>query len=122
VEKPKTSEFAGRRSREPAPGSVPAQDQPSPIGTGAGDFDRNPCGTCWHWKRNPRAGLDVGFCMFGPPVAFPVPGPDGRPVGNMLTRPTLKANTEGCDQWNDESEFEDGDGSPAEAPQLAATG
>lgn len=115
----KVSEFAGRREKRdaaPEPGSVPAQDQPSPH---VGDFDRNPCGTCWHFKRNPRAGLDAGFCMFGPPVAIPHRAANGQ-AGNILTRPVLTANMEGCDQWDDESEFVEGE--PAEPARLAAGG
>lgn len=99
----KVSEFAGRRRREPEPGSVPAQDQPSPVGSGIGDFQRGACGECWHWKRQPRAGLDIGTCMLNPPFPFPTP------QGQVLVRPTPKADSEGCDQWDDDT-GEDGGG------------
>jgi hypothetical protein len=114
----KVSEFPGRRPDQAAP----AQDQPAPTPEHPGDFLRNPCGECWHFKREPRAGLDVGFCMFGPPISFPVPGPDGRPVGNMLVRTTVTAKTEGCDQWDDECEIIEGDGEPGKPAQLRAVG
>jgi hypothetical protein len=116
----KVSEFPPRRS---AAAAQPAQDQPAPTNH-PGDFERNPCGECWHFKRDPRRGLDMGFCMWGPPVAFPVPGPDGRPVGNLLSRPTLTTQSEGCDQWDDECEIVDGDGEPAArvAPRVAIAG
>lgn len=114
MEQKRVSEFAGRRSREPEPGTVPAQDQPAPR---AGDFKRNPCGACWHWQPNPRAGLNMGRCMAAPPVSLPVPGQGGT-IGNLLSRPTMPDSYEGCDLWSDESEFEDGPGE-LDGAQLA---
>lgn len=113
----KVSEFSGRRPG--APGTVPAQEQPKPDQR-PGNFDRNPCGECWHFKPNPRAGLDAGFCMFGPPTPHPVQMQGGR-AGNILARPVVTTKTEGCDQWDDESEFVEGEGEP-EPAQLAAGG
>lgn len=98
----------------------PTADQPTPPAH-AGSFKRNPCGECWHFQRNPRGGLDVGQCMFGPPTSYPVMGKDGRPVGNMLMRPTLTVTHEGCDQWDDTDGFED-DGEPGEPARIAAVG
>lgn len=109
----KVSEFSGRRVS--APGTEPAQEQPKPDAR-PGAFDRNPCGECWHFKPNPRAGLDAGFCMFGPPTPHPVQMQGGR-AGNILARPVVQIRTEGCDQWDDEPEFIE---EPAEGAQLAA--
>lgn len=115
----KVSEFTGRAAAA-KPG--PKENQPAPSNKPPGEFDRNPCGECWHWKPDQRLGLNRGKCMFGPPTSFPLPGANGQSVGNMLTRPVLAASSEGCDQWDDECEFVEGEGGPAEVPQLAAAG
>jgi hypothetical protein len=87
---------------------APKANQPSPIGTDLGTFERNPCGECWHWKRVGNGILDQGTCMAGPPTAFPIQAPDGR-MGQALTRPVLSAAHEGCDEWDD-APLEDDDG------------
>lgn len=83
------------------------EDQPSPIGTDRGTFERNPCGECWHWKRARNGTLDQGTCMNGPPVAFPIQTKQGMSLA--LTRPVLPASHEGCDDWDDELPPEDGE-------------
>jgi hypothetical protein len=74
-------------------------DQPRPdsIGGDQGKFQRQPCGSCMHWKKVPEAGLGQGNCMEGPPVAFPIQAPTGQ-MGQILSRPMIEARTEGCDR------------------------
>lgn len=106
-DKTTVSQFAGRREKKDGiPSAI--QNQPAPIEPGGdqGTFDRPPCGTCIHWKKQPRAGVGQGLCMMMPPNSLPVPGPNGQIVGTMNIRPALKAGDEGCDQH--ELEGEDG--------------
>lgn len=109
----KVSEFKPRRTTKVD--NVP----PNTMGSGLGDFERERCGECWHFKREPRAGLGVGRCMLMPPLAFPV-SQDGQP-GQALVRPVLSASYEGCDQFDDspeEDEEDDGEDGP---PPAAAS-
>lgn len=111
------SELKPRRAPEPGkPGAI-ATEPAKP-----GDFQRNPCGECWHWQPVPRLGLDMGRCMAGPPFPMPVLGQNGQPIGQTLSRPHMKAGQEGCDVWDDESEFVEDDGHPADAPALTIAG
>jgi hypothetical protein len=111
----KVSEFTGRRADKPA------ENQPAVfLGNDTGNFQREPCGTCVHWKKDPAAGIGQGVCMNGPPIPFPIQR--GQQTGQALVRPVIEANMEGCDQWDDDSDLEDGDGQPAAAARIAAAG
>jgi hypothetical protein len=100
--------------------AVAATLQPQPtIGGDQGSFMREPCGTCLSWKRLPERGLNVGACMWGPPIAFPMPRGDGS-MAQVLSRSTMSADQEGCDQHDDGTD-EDGEGEPGE-PGLLKTG
>lgn len=101
-----------RAKREP--------EKSSPIGTDRGNFQRGPCGECWHWKRVATGALDQGTCMAGPPVAFPVQV-QGQ-MAQALTRPVLPAAHEGCDEWDDSDAPDDGGGEVAAAVKAGGTG
>jgi len=99
------SEFAGRRDkRDGIPPVIQNQPKPSDPGGDQGSFTRPPCGECIHWKKTPGAGIGQGLCMMMPPNSLPIPGPDGRIIGTMNLRPSLKAGDEGCDQHETEEE------------------
>ena len=94
----KVSEFPGRKADQPKPDAAPDKY----LGGEQGSFERPPCGSCIHWKRIPQAGMDQGACMMMPPTGFPIPGKDGRFIGQALSRPQMVASFEGCDQHEDE--------------------
>src|SRR5262245_61964914 len=120
-EKPpaKVSEFAGRRDKKGDAPKLAIENQPQPGGD-QGTYRREPCGTCIHWKKQPAQGLGQGTCMMMPPTALPVPGPNGTVMGVMNVRPAVTADTEGCDQHEDE--FEDDDGEEVRGGRVAAVG
>lgn len=121
----KVSHFPPRK-----PEAAAVAPAPENIGGDQGTFDRPPCGSCIHWKRIPQAGMDQGACMMMPPVGFPIPGPNGQFIGQALSRPQVRASTEGCDQhededgntvFDDETEDDDpGGGEPVAASKIAA--
>lgn len=116
-EKPnKVSEFAGRREKRDAP-KLAIEAQPEPGGD-QGTYQREPCGSCIHWKKQPSQGLGFGTCMMMPPTGFPIPGPNGQVMGIMNVRPGVRAQDEGCDQHETEDEDDD-DGIPA---RIASAG
>ena len=108
----KVSNFPGRKpgqENQPAP-------EPAVLGGDQGSYEREKCGSCFHWKKEPKAGLDQGWCMLFPPVGFPIPDGKGGIAGQMLVRPMQRASAEGCDQHDDgtdeyeDDEYEDDDG------------
>lgn len=116
--------FAPRRGK---PGAVEKTAIAAGANTGQsegeyiGGFDRYPCGECIHWKKAPQFGLNNGTCMRFPPSPSIVQGPGGQ-AAQALMRPVLPAAHEGCDEWDDESFFEDdGDGTPSEDPARSAS-
>lgn len=112
----KVSHFPGRIK---AANEEPKVDTGPSIGGDQGMHLRNACGGCLSWKRRPEMGLNQGVCMYGPPAAFPVQGPNGQ-HGQMLIRPTLTADYEGCDQFDDGTDEEtDGDGTPVSVSKIA---
>lgn len=121
TEKPnKVSEFPGRRPDQPQRKEAAP---PKYLGGEQGTYDREPCGSCIHWKRIPQAGDDQGACMLFPPVGFPIPGPNGQFIGQALSRPQTRASTEGCDQHETEEEAaEDDDDDGGQPASLVATG
>lgn len=120
AEDKKVSEFTPRRGKRED--TAPLINQPAPTSAGPGDFDRNECGECWHWKRDARLGLDIGRCMLAPPVAQQVQMQGGA-VGNLLSRPVMPATYEGCDQWDDETPPLEGEAMEGEAvPAKSGTG
>jgi hypothetical protein len=121
----KISTFPGRRSEVAKAVSGVLDPQPE-VGGSQGDFPREKCGTCVSWRRVVRPGvpLSAGECMFAPPAPFPVMGGNGRPIAQILMRPQMTSEHEGCDQHDDGSEEDDGGGVelPDEAPKLAGVG
>lgn len=109
----KVSEFSGRRpeaKKEPSRLAIEAQPVP---GGDQGTYQREPCGSCIHWKKQDAQGLGMGTCMMMPPTALPVPGPNGQIVGVMNLRPGLRASDEGCDQHETEDEGDEGEDADA---------
>jgi hypothetical protein len=115
----KVSEFTPRRGKKEE--AAPLVDQPTALGSGIGDFDREQCGECWHFKRDPRLGLNVGRCMLAPPVAQQVQLQGGQ-MGNLLSRPVMPATYEGCDQFDDELPPLEDDANIPELVETQATG
>ncbi len=111
----KVSEFTGRK-----PGAANTEQQPEVgiLGDDLGDFQRAPCGGCYHWKREPRMGLNQGTCMLFPPNPIPIQDGTGK-LGQMRVRPLMLATEEGCDQFDDDSD--DDTGLDVEA-EVVATG
>lgn len=113
-EKKRVASFPGRRSEiAKAVASVITTNQPT-IGGTQGEFARPPCGTCFSWRRDKRAGtqgvpLNAGQCFFGPPTPHPVMTDAGVMVGAVAIRPPMASDSEGCDQHDDGTD-EDGDG------------
>lgn len=102
------------------------QDQQG-LGGNEGDFTRSPCGTCLSWRRLKQAGqagvpLNVGMCLRFPPVAHPVMDEAGRIITQTLARPIMPSDYEGCDEHDDGTDDEEGDGTPATGSILAAAG
>lgn len=91
-------------------GNVVLLNQPKPdekrpekfLGGDQGNFKRELCGRCDHWRKSPVLGLDQGVCMLMPPTALPVQTQNG--AAQMLVRPTLPASYEGCDQFENEEQ------------------
>lgn len=116
-EEKKVSKFPGRRSEiSRAVASVIAKDQPT-IGGSQGDYVREKCGSCMSWRRDSRAGtgrvpLEAGQCMFGPPTPVPIMTDTGQMQGTMLVRPPVTSDSEGCDQHDDGTDDEEGEGEP----------
>lgn len=106
----KVSAFPGRKPDAP-------KGEEKYLGGEQGTFDRNPCGSCLSWKRNPGMGLDQGTCMNGPPTPLPITGQGNRIIGQILSRPIIAAATEGCDQWDDGN---DPDGEGLEVDDVAS--
>lgn len=120
------SPFPGRRSEvAKAVSGVIAADQPT-VGGSQGDFMRDRCGSCLSWRRDSRAGqngvpLTAGQCMFGPPTPVPIMDETGqRLIATMVVRPPMASDNEGCDQHDDGTDDEEGDGVPASL--LASAG
>lgn len=114
--KPRISPFPGRKSEvAKAVSGVIAKDQPT-IGGNQGDFVRERCGTCLSWRRDSRAGqngvpLTAGQCMFMPPSPHPILDETGqRILATMVVRPPMASDSEGCDQHDDGTDDEDGEG------------
>ena len=95
-----------------------AANNPS-TGGDQGGYDREPCGTCVSFKKNPAAGLGSGVCMFFPINAMLIPGPGGQPAITTFRTP-VSATSEGCDQ-HDDGEEDDGEVEPVpEVSRIAA--
>jgi hypothetical protein len=113
----KVSRFPGRRSvLATAVAAAIMKDQPT-IGGPQGDFVREKCGSCLSWRRDSRAGkgpvpLNAGQCMFMPPTPFPMFAEGGVMVGTILIRPNVTSDSEGCDQHDDGTDDEEGEGEP----------
>lgn len=119
----KISQFPGRRSAALASAVSVVANNPA-LGGNQGSFKRPPCGTCLSWKKMvvPGGALDQGVCMFGPPVAYPIMNEQGQVIGQALTRATVKADHEGCDQHDDGTDEEDGPGGGEEVGRIVSTG
>lgn len=119
----KISELPARREKRADVSKLAIAAQPVPGGE-QGTFQREPCGSCIHWKRQAEQGLDMGTCMMMPPTALPVPGPNGQIIGVMNLRPGMRSTDEGCDQHEtddeDDGEVADDAGEPPNL--LAAVG
>jgi hypothetical protein len=119
----KVSAFPGRKSAIASAVAGALTDQPAPtVGGSQGDFKREACGSCMSWRRvvRPGAPLNAGECMLFPPAPFPVMDESGRPIAQVLMRPQMTSEHEGCDQHDDGTEEDDGEVEPA--PVLASTG
>jgi hypothetical protein len=118
-----TIEHIGSRKASLVAAGVKAalENQPA-IGGDQGDYVRPPCGTCMSWRRVSQPGmpLDAGQCMWGPPQSHPVTDANGRPIGQMMMRPPVTSQHEGCDQHDDGTE-EEGEGQPI-SPALLQVG
>lgn len=128
--KSRVTRIGDRRQSLVAQGVAAAilKDQPT-MGGNQGDFQRPPCGTCLSWRRDSRAGqggvpLGAGQCMFGPPTPVPIMDESGqRMLATMMVRPPIAADAEGCDQHDDGTDDEEGEGVPAAEPsKLLAAG
>lgn len=99
------------------------KEQPT-MGGNQGDFVRPPCGSCLSWRRDSRAGqgtipLGSGQCMFGPPIPHPMMDETGQKLlGTMMVRPPVASDSEGCDQHDDGSDDEDGEGVDVPVPSA----
>lgn len=119
------SEFAERRRRDKKAEIPAAIKTQSDTGGDQGTFDRPPCGDCIHWKKNPAQGVGFGNCMMMPPVIMTVAMQNAQP-GAINVRPGMRANAEGCDQFEDadgNGVFDDEEGDDPDdgipAPRLA---
>jgi hypothetical protein len=109
----KVSKFPGRRSEiaRAVAGVIAKPDSPT-IGGNQGDYKRPPCGTCFSWRRDQRAGvggvpLNAGQCMYGPPTPCPILDDAGGMRGTLLVRPPCSSDSEGCDQHDDGTDDDD---------------